>query len=298
MRTWPQSSQASTWPPRAAVRQASIAAITLNWPRLRWPAWAARQAAPWRWKMSATSSDGRLTAAVSPVRPRLVLSRQPDPVEGAHDRADRGGGDAGIERGGLELGMAEQDLDDANVDVLLQQMRGEAVAQGVRRHLLADPGGLGRGVDGAVHLTGRQRRDRIAAREQPALRQPQATAASLPPPGPQELEQVRRQHGVAVLAALTLFDTDQHARAIDVAHLERDDLGDPQSGAIGRAERGPVLRPRCRFEQPRDLLKAEHQRQLARLADEREAAGEIGAVQRHGEEEAQRRDGAVDARRL
>src|SRR5687768_5486442 len=105
--------------------------------------------------MSATSSGGRLNAAVSPVRPRLVLRPRPDPVEGAHDSADRGGGDTGIEGGGLELGMSEQDLDDTNVDVLLQQMRGEAVAQCVRRYPLADPGGLGRGVDGAVHLTGR-----------------------------------------------------------------------------------------------------------------------------------------------
>src|SRR5215207_2656680 len=106
MRTWPQSSQASTWPPRAAVRQASIAAITLSWPRLRWPAWAARQAAPWRWKISATSKDGRLTATVSPVRPCLVLRHKPDPVEGTHDSADCAGGDVGIERRGIELGMA------------------------------------------------------------------------------------------------------------------------------------------------------------------------------------------------
>ena len=98
MRTWPQSSQRATWPPRAAVRQRSIAAITLSWPRLIWPAWAARQAAPWRRKISATSSDGRLTATVSPVRPRLVLRHKPDPVEGAHDSADRRDGDAGIER--------------------------------------------------------------------------------------------------------------------------------------------------------------------------------------------------------
>ena len=33
-------------PLSAAVRQLSIAAITLSWPRLRWPAWAARQAVP------------------------------------------------------------------------------------------------------------------------------------------------------------------------------------------------------------------------------------------------------------
>ena len=77
--------------------------------------------------------------------------------------------------------------------------------------------------------------------------------------------------------------------------LERHDLGDAQSGAVGRAQRGLVLRTRRRLEQSRDLLGTQHQRQFARLADERETAGEIGPVQRHGEEEAQRRDGAVDA---
>ena len=43
---WPQSWQASICPPRAAVRQASIAAITLSWPRLTCPAWARRHADP------------------------------------------------------------------------------------------------------------------------------------------------------------------------------------------------------------------------------------------------------------
>src|SRR5215212_4223482 len=125
MRLWPQSAQASTWPPRAAVRQVSIADITFSWPRLSRPAWAARQAAPWRWKMSATSNDRRLTA-VSGVRSHPVLWQQPDPVERAHDGADRVGGDASIQRSGLEFGVAEQDLDDPDVDVLLQEMGGEA----------------------------------------------------------------------------------------------------------------------------------------------------------------------------
>jgi hypothetical protein len=106
MRLWPQSSQASTWPPRAAVRQISIAAIVFTWPRLSRPVWAARQAAPWRWKMSATSSDGRLTAG-SGVRSHRVLWQQPDPVERARDGADRVGGDAGIQCGGLEFGVPE-----------------------------------------------------------------------------------------------------------------------------------------------------------------------------------------------
>src|SRR6478735_12161717 len=67
MRRWPQSSQPSTWPPSAAVRQVSIADITLSWSRLTCPALAARQAGPCRRKMSATSSAGR-TAISRPDR--------------------------------------------------------------------------------------------------------------------------------------------------------------------------------------------------------------------------------------
>ena len=63
MRVCAQSSQRATWPPRAAVRQVSIADITFNWPRLTWPELALRHAAPWLRKMSATSSAGRATSA-------------------------------------------------------------------------------------------------------------------------------------------------------------------------------------------------------------------------------------------
>ena len=55
--------QRSTWPPRAAVRQFSMALITLSWPRLTCPRLASRHAAPWPRKMSATSRDGRAMAA-------------------------------------------------------------------------------------------------------------------------------------------------------------------------------------------------------------------------------------------
>jgi hypothetical protein len=46
-------------------------------------------------KMSATSSLGRATAAGSGLR-RLALGERPEPVERAHHRADRGGGDPGV----------------------------------------------------------------------------------------------------------------------------------------------------------------------------------------------------------
>ena len=58
-------SQRATWPPSAAVRQCSMAAIAFNWSRLTWPALAARHAAPWSRKISATSSAGRDTVAGS-----------------------------------------------------------------------------------------------------------------------------------------------------------------------------------------------------------------------------------------
>ena len=40
-----------------------MADITFNWSRLTCPALARRHAAPWPWKISATSSAGRDTAA-------------------------------------------------------------------------------------------------------------------------------------------------------------------------------------------------------------------------------------------
>src|SRR5712671_8228975 len=58
-----QFSQRATCPPSAAVRQFSIADITLSWPRLTWPALAWRHAWPWRRKISATSSFGRANCA-------------------------------------------------------------------------------------------------------------------------------------------------------------------------------------------------------------------------------------------
>jgi hypothetical protein len=56
------------------------------------------------------------------------------------------------------------------------------------------------------------------------------------------------------------------------------------------------LWPRHRLEEKGDLLCAQHERQLAGLAHDRETAGKIRLVERHGEEEAQGRDRAVDAR--
>ena len=64
--------------------------------------------------------------------------------------------------------MSEQYLDHANIDVLLQEMRGKAVPERVRRYVLVDPGRLRGGMAGAGELTRDNRLKRITSREQPA----------------------------------------------------------------------------------------------------------------------------------
>src|SRR6266403_6358987 len=140
-------SQRTTCPPSAAVRQRSIADITLSWPRLTWPALALRHAGPWPRKISATSRAGRAT------RPAASGGRRHDEVlERAPDLADSLGGDLGVERRGVELLVPEQHLDHADVDLLLQEMGVEAVPQRVERAALVDPGPLRRGMAGTIAL--------------------------------------------------------------------------------------------------------------------------------------------------
>src|SRR5208283_2975880 len=106
MTSWAQSSQRATCPPSAEVRQVSIADMTFNWPRLTWPALALRHAAPWARKTSATSRRGRAMLWSGGRRSAREVDAQP--LQRALDVADRVDGDAGVERGRLELGVAEQ----------------------------------------------------------------------------------------------------------------------------------------------------------------------------------------------
>src|ERR1700751_4460687 len=111
MRRCAQSSQRSTWPPNAAVRQRSIADMTLSWPRLTWPAWDARQAGPrWR-KISATSTptgQARGLKAHGRDNGRASAGHLPQKVERAGHLADRADGNAGVERRRVEFLMSQR----------------------------------------------------------------------------------------------------------------------------------------------------------------------------------------------
>ena len=95
-----------------------MADMTFSCARLRCPRCSARQAgACWR-KMSATSREGRPTAGTSGRRQRL---------QRAEDLVQQIGGHVGVHGGGLQALVSEQHLDDADVNLALQQVRGEAM---------------------------------------------------------------------------------------------------------------------------------------------------------------------------
>ena len=120
------------------------------------------------------------------------------------------------------------------------------------------------------------RQQRIAAGEQPAWR------AALPPPRPEQLEQLRREHRVPVLAALALLDADQHALGVDIADAQHHHLAGSQACAVGDAQRRLVLEAwtGCRFQKTAHLLGRQHARQLPGVVHASEMAGELGTVQR------------------
>src|SRR5260370_9723541 len=158
-----------------------------------------------------------------------LLELERDVLQRAPDLADRLGGNAGVECGRVKLGMSKQRWNHRDIGVLFEQVGGEAMPQGVQRDALVDLRHLRSGVTGAIELARGHRLGWIAAGKQPALR------PRRPPPGAQQLEQVRRQHDVTILATFALLNADDHALAVDVGDLERDYLSGAQAGTVGYA---------------------------------------------------------------
>src|SRR6516164_6185078 len=115
-----------------------------------------------------------------------------------------------------------------------------------------------------------------------------------------------------ILAAFAQLDTDQHPLGIDVADPQHDDLAAAQTGAprvrpaagprtgSGDTERGLVLETGAGrgLDQPGDLLPSKHPRQLPRIVRAGQLMGEVGAAERDGEKEAQRRGLCIHLRWL
>src|SRR5215472_14309068 len=208
--------------------------MTLSWPRLTWPAWDARQAGPrWR-KISATSTAGRDNG-------RASAGHLPQKVERAGHLADRADGDAGVKRRRVEFLVPEQNLDDANVRLLLQEMGGKAVPQRMNADTLGDAGTPRCQANDPMQLA-RTRMLPAVTGKQPGLtgRHP-ALLARDPPPFMQYLKQDGRENDVSILLALALLDPDEHPVTIDIGELERYDLRGSQAGGISQAQDRSVL---------------------------------------------------------
>src|SRR5438270_12742486 len=156
--------------------------MTLSWPRLTWPAWDARQAGPRRRKMSATSTAGRGNG-------RASAGHLQQEVERARHLADRADGDACVQGRRVELLVSQQNLDDPDIGLLLQEMRGEAVPQRMNTDALGNAGARRRQADEPVKLARTHVLPAIASK-QPGL------AGAIQPffsaPGPQAADRSRQ----------------------------------------------------------------------------------------------------------
>ena len=52
----------------------------------------------------------------------LIGHQRSEAIQRAHDLADRVGGDVGVERRRIKFGMPQQNLDNANIHLLLEQV--------------------------------------------------------------------------------------------------------------------------------------------------------------------------------
>src|SRR5712691_1346237 len=61
------------------------------------------------------------------------------------------------------------------------------------------------------------------------------------PVDPKQLEQLGREHHLAILTALALTDTDDLSLAVDICHPQVGELGNPQPGGIDNHQDGAVF---------------------------------------------------------
>jgi hypothetical protein len=165
-----------------------------------------------------------------------------------------GGRDLGVEGGVVQLRVPEQDLDDADINAVLEEMGGETVAQRVRSDPPGDLRGLCRLDDDAMQLPGADWLHGVLSWKQPTVAMHHALLVPDLPPLAQQGEQIRREHGIAIPATLATLDPDQHALAVDIGDLERRDLSHAETGAIGDREGRLMLEAGGRVEQSRDLV--------------------------------------------
>src|SRR5712664_2166382 len=169
-------------------------------------------------------------------------------------------------------------------------MGGKGVSKRMERYALADSGRIGRLMKQAVELAGCHRLTGPLAWKQPALLHGSCGIETPParlPPLAQQTERLRRQHDIAVLAALGLLDPNDLLRTVDMLDLEPNHLAGAQAAAIAETEQGANLEVAGDGQQAPRLVRAHHQRYLLGLTDVIDLGGKIQSPQCHPEQESQ-----------
>ena len=145
-----------------------------------------------------------------------------------------------VAAGGADVAVAQQAADGVQVHAAFEQVRGEAVAQGVGAAALGDAGAVPGCLVGALQALDADAAFTRAVGEQPfawvALRRVGLTVQA------QQRQQAGAQDAVAVGAALAGVHAHAHAvwRAVDVAHAQAADFRDAQARGVEGLQRHPV----------------------------------------------------------
>ena len=139
---WPQSEHSSRWPPRAAVRQRSIAESTLRCCPLSQPRLFSTKRSP-----AARNQIGHLQRRpLHLLPPGILLGRRGElqTVQWAGDSAEMARRQLQIAGCLFQIAMPQQQLNRAQIRSCFEQMRGEAVAQRVGMNRLVEAGPAGK----------------------------------------------------------------------------------------------------------------------------------------------------------
>jgi len=129
-----------------------------------------------------------------------------EPVDDRGGRLESRLGQLGVDHGSLGVGVAQDLLDDAEIDALFQQVGGVGMTQGMDRGPLVDPGLGERLLEGNLHTGNGQRGRRggfPAATPARGREEPLGMVVRLPQL-PEELQRPRGEGDVAVLVPLTV----------------------------------------------------------------------------------------------
>jgi hypothetical protein len=116
------------------------------------------------------------------------------------------------------------------------------------------------------------------------------------PVAAQDVEQLRREHDIALASSLALLDPDHHAAVVDVGDLQVRRFGGAQPSRIRGRQRGAALEARPDFKEANDLVRAQHDRKLLQLARIRNPLGKFRPPRRDAIKEPQGADCLIERR--